>query len=95
VKLFKLGLVLVFAGVIVAVVAVLLPLLIITHETSGVSVTGGGCIIVFFVPICFSVGENAQLALLLAVVLSIVLVVILILFYTWITNIRKQLVQVA
>jgi uncharacterized membrane protein len=95
VKLSKLGLVLVFAGVIVAVVAALLPLLLITPETSGVSVTSGGCIIVFFVPICFGVGEHAQLALLLAVVLSIVLVVILILFYTWITSIRKQLVQVA
>jgi len=89
-RLFKLGLVLVFTGVVLTIVAALLPLLLVSPETSSVSVTGGGCIVVFFIPICFGVGEQAQLALLLAVILTLVLVVVLIVFNTWILKTLRK-----
>lgn len=89
-RLFKLGLVLVFAGIILAVIAALLPLLLVAPETGGVSATGGGCVVVFFVPVCFGVGEQAHVALLLAIALAVVLVVVLLLFNAWITKTLRE-----
>lgn len=89
-KLFKLGLLLIFIGIALAFMATILPLMLVGFETSRINVTGGGCIIVFFIPICFGVGEQATQALLLAVVLVIILVAVILLFNTWILKSAKQ-----
>ena len=91
--LLKLGLLLIFAGIIITFLAILLPLLLTTPESTSTSVTGGGCIMIFFIPICFGIGEQAHLALLLAVILSIILVVILILLHTWILKPLKKAIS--
>ncbi len=82
-----------FIGITLTIIAALLPLLLLSPETSNVNITGGGCIVVFFIPICFGVGEQAQLALLLAVILTLVLVVMLIVFNAWILKILKKSVN--
>jgi uncharacterized membrane protein len=70
--------------------AAILPLMLVGFETSRINVTGGGCIIVFFIPICFGVGEQATQALLLAVILVIILVAVILLFNTWILKVQNK-----
>ncbi|MEM1612365.1 MAG: hypothetical protein QXH02_03315 [Desulfurococcaceae archaeon] len=76
-NLLKLGVVLVFVGMILAVIATFLQAL------GGISVSGGGCIVVGFIPVCFGVGEHALPAIMIVLVLAIALVVISLLFMTY------------
>lgn len=90
-NLFKLGLVLVFAGMILAVVAMFLPLLI--TAPSSISVSSGGCVIVGFIPICFGVGEHALPVILIALVLAIVLVAISLVLTIYTSKKTREIVK--
>jgi len=71
-----LGFILLIAGVVIAFLSTLIPLiagLIGGFGGGEVKVTGGGCVVVFFIPICFGYGDPLVLVLLMAA--AIVLVV--------------------
>jgi len=76
----RVGIALVFIGMALAFVAALLPVILqlSSAEPGSVSIGGGGCIIIFFIPICFGVGEPVLLVpmLALAAVLAIASLVI-------------------
>jgi len=67
-KLFLLGFLLVFVGVIVLVVAALLG--------GDSSVSGGAIVIVWFIPIVVGAGPHAFFAILLAVILAVLAFVV-------------------
>jgi len=67
-KLFLLGFLLMFAGIIVLVIAALLR--------DGTSISGGLIIIVGFIPIVLGVGPHAFLAVLVATILTIIAFVV-------------------
>ncbi len=76
VGLFKAGLLLILIGFALAFTAVLLPLLTATLEAGGnrdISISGGGCILIMFVPICFGVGEAGLPLMVIAATLAVVL----------------------
>jgi uncharacterized membrane protein len=76
-RLGTLGFILLIAGVIIAFVSTLIPFIagLLSGFGGGeVKVTGGGCVVVFFIPICFGYGDPLILILLMAV--AIVLVVV-------------------
>jgi uncharacterized membrane protein len=76
-RLGTLGFILLIAGVIIAFVSTLIPFIAGLLGGFGggeVKVTGGGCVVVFFIPICFGYGDSLILILLMAV--AIVLVVV-------------------
>lgn len=81
---FKLGLLLIIIGIVLAFTATILPLILVGFKTSEISITGGDCIILFFIPICFGVGEQAVQALLVAVILAVILVVVIVILNMWI-----------
>lgn len=67
--LWKMGLILVAAGLTLALMAALLPLL----AAPGAQVGVGGCVVVLFIPVCFGVGNQPLPLLVVAIVLSILL----------------------
>ncbi|MET1159810.1 MAG: hypothetical protein ABWW65_02505 [Thermoprotei archaeon] len=82
--LHKLGLVLVFTGIILALIAAFLPLLLAPLQQGETRISGAACILLFFIPICFSYGELAPLLMIVSLVLVIVVVVVLIVILKWI-----------
>lgn len=79
IDMFRAGLLLFFIGFALAFVAVTLPLLMVALGVEGgrqVSVSGGGCVLILFVPICFGVGEAALPLMVLATVLAVALVLV-------------------
>ena len=79
VDLFKLGLILIFLGIILVIVATLLIPLFINQNN--IQVSTGGCIILLFIPICFGVGEQSTLLLTIALTLALIIVIINLFFY--------------
>lgn len=77
VGLFKLGLALFLAGFAVACAAVVAPVVwaALAGREGAVGFSGGGCVLVMFVPICFGVGEVALPLMVLAAVAAAVLVI--------------------
>lgn len=75
--LWRVGVILVVAGFILALLAALLPLLAAPHARIGV----GGCVVVLFVPVCFGVGNQPLLLLVVAIALSIFLLAIALLVW--------------
>lgn len=77
-NLFRLGLYLLFAGFALAFVAALLPALAAALGAGGqpVGVSGAGCVLVMFVPICFGAGEWALPLMVSAAAIAAVLVVL-------------------
>lgn len=75
-NLFKVGLAIVLLGFALAFVAALLPTLGTTILNRGISFSGGGCVIIMFIPICFGVGEHPLLLITLSAVLAVLLIVI-------------------
>lgn len=76
VTFFKAGLALFFIGFALAFAAALVPLFTATLEAGrdrAISVSGGGCVLIMFVPICFGVGEAALPLMVIAVALAVVL----------------------
>lgn len=76
-NLLKLGVVLVFVGMILAVIAALLQAL------GEVSAPSKGNVIICVIPICFGVGEHALPAIVIALVLTIVLIIVSLVFVTY------------
>lgn len=79
-RLWLYGLVLVILGVIVVFIATSLYMLSMVMKHGG-EVGGGaaGCIVIFFIPICFGVGTKPQLALVLTIVSVILAVIVIVL----------------
>ncbi|MCS7112042.1 MAG: hypothetical protein N3D82_01460 [Ignisphaera sp.] len=71
-ELEKLGFALILVGMIMAFTATIIPLFI-ALSAGNVEVSGGGCIVLFFVPVCFGYGEFALQLIILAIALAIVL----------------------
>jgi uncharacterized membrane protein len=87
-NLTKLGFVLIVAGIVLAVIAVVVPPLLVAlqqPEQVATGVSGAGCIVVLFIPICFGFGPQ-QLVLpliVLAIAVTIIFAVIALLMYRW------------
>lgn len=78
-RLFKIGFILVFLGIIIVV---LVPIIMVLTTTSGSSETHtgfGGCIVIFFIPICFGAGSPELVPLLIIIALALTLALILLL----------------
>ncbi len=74
-RLVKLGLLLIIAGFIIFL---FIPILLFT--SSGSSKVGfGGCIVIFFIPICFGAGSPELVPLLIIIALALTLALILLL----------------
>lgn len=74
--MFRTGLLLFFIGFTLALAAGILTMLMAASGIGGegpVRVSGGGCVLIFFIPICFGVGEAALPLMIIAVVLTVVL----------------------
>lgn len=83
-ELFKLGLIVIFVGFALAFAATLVLTLTAIWGVGEVKVTGGGCVVIAFVPVCFGYGDPLLLAVLMAV--AIVLVAV---SYVFIREARK------
>ncbi|MEM4487775.1 MAG: hypothetical protein QXK88_03100 [Desulfurococcaceae archaeon] len=79
-KLFKLGLVMILAGLVLAFIGTIIPLLKFKQDGSGVSITTGACILIGFIPICFGAGDFPVHLLLIVVSMSLLLVLLSVLF---------------
>jgi uncharacterized membrane protein len=66
----EIGLIMIFLGVLLFLVAATLPMLSLAK---GVEISGGGCIIILFFPICFGYGKASSLLILASIILAIVL----------------------
>lgn len=87
-RLHVLGFMLILAGIVLIIVAPLL-LAIMTAEGAKISATGVGCIVLFFIPICFGYGEPLLIITLMA--LAVVLIVVsLIVFRLLLRDLRVE-----
>ena len=75
-NLAKLGFILIFIGFAIAILAAFLPL--ISSPISDHEIGVGGCIIVFFIPICFGTGTHGlgTIMMVIAIILAIILMVL-------------------
>lgn len=71
----KLGFTLIVVGVLLALIAVIIPLFTIPF-TEGAKISGGGCIVILFIPICFGYGELSLQLVVIAMILAIALIII-------------------
>lgn len=85
-NLYKLGVLLVMIGF--SLFAVSLVTLIVANVTETISPTVGGCIILFFIPICFGIGTTPEVLAVLIVV-SIMMALIALIMY----KISRKLVR--
>ncbi|RLG83844.1 MAG: hypothetical protein DRO40_03360 [Thermoprotei archaeon] len=69
-----LGFIIVFIGILIIIIASILMVFSQPIQDSGSRVNVGGCIIIFFIPICFGYGE--PWILILTITLTIILVII-------------------
>lgn len=76
----RLGFILILIGILIAFIAILIPLFTIPLA-GDIKISGGGCIILFFVPICFGYGEFAIQLIVLAIALAIVLATVYLIIY--------------
>jgi uncharacterized membrane protein len=77
-RLHVLGLMLIFAGIALIIIAPLI-LAIMTAEGVKFNATGVGCIVLFFIPICFGYGE--PLLIITLMVLAVVLIVVFLIVF--------------
>uniref|UniRef100_A0A7J2U4X9 DUF131 domain-containing protein n=1 Tax=Ignisphaera aggregans TaxID=334771 RepID=A0A7J2U4X9_9CREN len=98
-KVFRIGLLLIFIGFIMAFATVLLlvltPILQQSSQNTAV-VGGGGCVIIFFIPICFGFGPQVFIwpLIIAALVLAIATMVIGYLIYRWSVKAVEELKRV-
>lgn len=86
----RLGFILILIGMLIAFIAILLPLFTIPLA-GDIKISGGGCIILFFVPICFGYGEFAIQLIVLAIALAIMLAIVyFVIFRTSIGTLRRE-----
>ena len=76
----KLGFTLIIVGLFLALMAAIIPLFIIPF-TESIKVSGGGCIVILFIPICFGYGEFSLQLMLLAMILAIALIIVYLVVY--------------
>lgn len=90
-RLFIIGFILVMVGVLLALVV---PLVLLLQQASsgGVEVAGGGCVIIWFIPICFGVGSPVVLVV-LAVVALVVAVALYLIHKLMVRELREALRQ--
>ncbi|MEM3960233.1 MAG: hypothetical protein QW200_07940 [Ignisphaera sp.] len=88
--LYKAGIILIIAGFILLFIAALLPLTIyLLSPATGmgsVEIGGGGCILLFFIPICFGVGSQAVLLIIVALILALIAMIFGYIIYRSIRN---------
>lgn len=87
-NLTKLGFVLITAGIVLAIIAVVVPPLLLAlqqPEQVSTGVGGAGCIVVFFIPICFGFGSQQLVLPLIALAIAVTLIfaVIALLMHRW------------
>jgi uncharacterized membrane protein len=76
----KLGFVFILIGFFIVFIAVLIPLFTIAFS-DGIKISGGGCIVLLFIPICFGYGEFALQLIVIAIVLAMALILISFIVY--------------
>lgn len=77
--LIRLSILFLLAGFILVFLAVLLPILALGSQattSSGVA----GCVILFFIPICFGLGESGLIPIMIALSLVLTLVLLILTF---------------
>ncbi len=87
-SLVRIGFVLIFIGVALAFIAALLPAIAAASQPSEAAPTPsnrtsigvGGCVLIFFVPICFGYGTNHLPITMLIIALALTAVMILLAF---------------
>jgi uncharacterized membrane protein len=95
-SLVYIGLALVIIGFAVAFIAALLPVFTIAFQqpVRVYNVTGGvgGCILLFFIPICFGFGPQLFIwpLVIVALVLAIVVIVVGYLVYRWSVRVARE-----
>lgn len=75
-NLLKLSILVLLAGFVLVFLAVLLP--IMTSWSQATTSTGfAGCVVIFFIPVCFGLGESefVPVMIILSLILTLVLVV--------------------
>ncbi len=81
-NLYKIGFILIVFGIVLLFIASIIPFIIYMlsppSPPSSAGVGVGGCIVILFIPICFSLGQQAVVIPLLAI--SIILLVIVMIF---------------
>lgn len=73
----RLSLLLIAIGVILLITGGIVAVLEALPSSSGASISAGGCIIVFFIPVCFGVGEHHDVLLLVSMVIGAVITLLL------------------
>lgn len=68
---------LVILGIALMMLSIVLFMLESFKDAGTGTVSGGGCIILFFIPICFGLGEHSTELLFISVLLALTLTVIL------------------
>jgi uncharacterized membrane protein len=76
----KLGFVFILIGFFMVFIAVLIPLFTIAFS-DGIKISGGGCIVLLLIPICFGYGEFALQLIVIAIVLAMALILISFIVY--------------
>lgn len=86
-SLFKVGLIFVILGFAIAFVAALLPIVLGTMLSGQeINVSGGGCVVIMFIPVCFGVGEYPLIMIITSAVLALILMVFGFLILRWMRN---------
>ncbi|MEM1520030.1 MAG: hypothetical protein QXR35_02820 [Candidatus Korarchaeum sp.] len=67
----RLAHILIIGGVAISILAFLLIPLLALLSGSGPSVSGGGCIVILFLPVCFGLGEQPLLMVLVAMLMAL------------------------
>ncbi|MEM1644735.1 MAG: hypothetical protein QXL96_02495 [Ignisphaera sp.] len=93
-ELTKLGFILITLGFVVMFIAIVIPLLsiILSGEVENIDISGGGCIVILFIPICFGFGSQTlvQPLIILAAVLTIITFIIGFLMFKEAKNRNKE-----
>lgn len=85
-ELEKLGFTLIIVGMAIVFAAAIAPLLTLllsgdSVASRGVDVSGGGCIVLFFIPVCFGFGELALHLIIVAAALAVALAIVSLIVY--------------
>lgn len=92
--LYRAGIILIVAGFILLFIAALLPLIVYLLSPAtgmgGIEVSGGGCILLFFIPICFGVGSQAILLIIVALIIALILMIFGYITYRNVRNLQRS-----
>lgn len=77
-SLTKIGLSILLAGLLITVASLVAYFTYLAIQGLRGAISIGGCIIVFFIPICFGLGERGDLLMTVSLILAIALVAVLV-----------------